>query len=794
MKSPFRFPHVLKHLIAIMASLANVCAAPAQGTAFTYQGRLNDGSNPASGNYDLRFNVYDAPTNGALMAGPATNFVTGVTNGLFAVTLDFGGGVFSGPGRWLNIEARTNGNSDFTPVGARQALTASPYAIFAGGTSNFLGVVPGSGLSGTYPAAINFSNSANSFSGDGAGLTNVQASTVAQTNRQFAVNPLAQPFNAVGDGVTDDRAALSNAIVAAGQNGWIDLQNRQYAINGGLIIANPGVHFGNGVIIEKARGPAIWIQGDCPSIYSLWLGSAFGNNWQSGDQGFLLSTNNGGAAIINATFDHVFVTNFYQDFVASNLVNSIIRQSAFSGSFSDAILIANVNEVLIQGCDPGFSGPGGYGIRNEGIGTSQSLTNCWGIRVIGGIYVTVENSDINGCRGMYFEQCGVSLRRDNMEALFMTSNAPAITFQGCGSVTVEGTSPNPAVQGGSTTMCKFAFWNCYLSQCLLLGSGLGGGRSYDIDVFGGGSDGARYPRFDGILSVVRHTTFGDATAPITMTTLPSESELNFWTYPQYFLWGDTTFGGDFGTNTVTVGHHHEAALRGFNYSASKNAMIEYDANAFGSAAIYFGYDPIWGTPGWTQLYFGTSANSDATPGAAQWLIDGFNGGAFYPLGAATLGLSTSRISIGYFSKLDVAGDVSAKTFTTTSDRAAKEHFAPVDTQAVLTRVTELPISRWNFKADPATHLGPMAQDFHAAFGIGADDRHIATVDEEGVALAAIQGLNQKLEEDVRVKDDEIAALQRDLAELKATVARLAGTSAPASTNRAHDVAADVSRR
>jgi len=58
----------------------------------------------------------------------------------------------------------------------------------------------------------------------------------------------------------------------------------------------------------------------------------------------------------------------------------------------------------------------------------------------------------------------------------------------------------------------------------------------------------------------------------------------------------------------------------------------------------------------------------------------------------------------------------------------------------------LPISQWSFKGDPQiTHLGPMAQDFHAAFGLGTDDRHIATVDADGVALAAIQGLNQKLE-------------------------------------------------
>src|SRR5947207_3514348 len=81
----------------------------AQSTAFTYQGRLNDGANPASGNYDLRFTIYDSPSGGVVAGGPLTNAPTGASNGLFTVTLDFGAGVFTGPARWLEIGVRTNG-------------------------------------------------------------------------------------------------------------------------------------------------------------------------------------------------------------------------------------------------------------------------------------------------------------------------------------------------------------------------------------------------------------------------------------------------------------------------------------------------------------------------------------------------------------------------------------------------------------------------------------------------------------------------------------------------------------
>ncbi len=113
-------------------------------------------------------------------------------------------------------------------------------------------------------------------------------------------------------------------------------------------------------------------------------------------------------------------------------------------------------------------------------------------------------------------------------------------------------------------------------------------------------------------------------------------------------------------------------------------------------------------------------------------------------------------------KLHVAGEVKATVFTPTSDRNAKEHFTAVDPAAVLEKVVALPITEWSYKTLTGTrHLGPVAQDFHAAFGLGSDDRGISTVDADGVALAAIQGLNQKLE-----------AKEAELAELKARLDRL----------------------
>ncbi len=74
-----------------------------------------------------------------------------------------------------------------------------------------------------------------------------------------------------------------------------------------------------------------------------------------------------------------------------------------------------------------------------------------------------------------------------------------------------------------------------------------------------------------------------------------------------------------------------------------------------------------------------------------------------------------------------------------SDRDAKEDFAPTDGRQVLERLVSIPISTWSYKAQQGKfrHIGPTAQDFSAAFEVGADDRHITTVDADGVALAAI---------------------------------------------------------
>ena len=94
-----------------------------------------------------------------------------------------------------------------------------------------------------------------------------------------------------------------------------------------------------------------------------------------------------------------------------------------------------------------------------------------------------------------------------------------------------------------------------------------------------------------------------------------------------------------------------------------------------------------------------------------------------------------------------------------SDRNRKKNIAPADTEAILKKVSALPISTWTYLDEPSgvRHLGPMAQDFHASFGLGDDDRTYHSVDAHGVALAAIQGLEHL----VKQQEQRIERLERE---------------------------------
>ncbi len=190
-------------------------------------------------------------------------------------------------------------------------------------------------------------------------------------------------------------------------------------------------------------------------------------------------------------------------------------------------------------------------------------------------------------------------------------------------------------------------------------------------------------------------------------------------------------------------------------------------------------------------------NQNASPYSAQvWDVGGneanffirdVTGGSRLPLqikpGAATGSLfisAASNVGIGTSSpsaKLDVNGNAHINgnlqvegNLVEYSDVNAKENLTPLDRADLLDRLMEIPIIGWNYKADRAAvrHIGPTAQSFYSAFGLGQDNRHIAPLDTNGVALAAIQELHSQ----AQLKDAYISSLEQRVTDLEGSLEAL----------------------
>ncbi len=135
-----------------------------------------------------------------------------------------------------------------------------------------------------------------------------------------------------------------------------------------------------------------------------------------------------------------------------------------------------------------------------------------------------------------------------------------------------------------------------------------------------------------------------------------------------------------------------------------------------------------------------------------------SGRMFMEEGVLWIGQSTSPQALALLpdGTVKVRGTARCEVLQITSDRAKKERFEPVNAHQILQKVASLPIGTWAYTNAPnIRHLGPMAQDFQASFSIGEDDKHIATVDADGVALASIQALYLLAQErDAKIHDLE----------------------------------------
>ena len=682
-------------------------SAFAQGTAFTYQGQLQNNGNPASGIYNLTFTLFATNSGGAAVAGPVTNSAVAVSNGLFTVIIDLESSVWNGQTNWLEIGVETNSGNSFTTLAPRQQVTPTPYAIAA------------EGLNGTIPAS-QLTSLGNTNGGTGNFFVGPSGSTTNSGSDNTAIGLHALNANSTGsrntangfDALIDNTSGFDNTAygVSALFNNTSGSEN---TANGYQALAANTSGFGN-VAMGFQAGNQITTGNSNIDI---------GNGGLSSDNNIIRigsgQTQTFIAGVINGNGGGL--TNLS----AAQLV-SIGNTNSGGGNF----FVGPSGNATTSGSDNTANGlqalnnntTGGYNTANGAAAldsnTSGSQNTAAGVGALG----FNSSGSFNTALG-YLAGFGITTGSNNIDignqGLSTDTNIIRI-----GSAQTQ-TFVAGAIIGNGAGLTN-------LSAAQLVSIGLG-----TEDFFVGPSGNA--------------TTFGSDDTALGVYALENDtSGLN-----------NTALGAN-ALNLNTAGSA--------NTANGANALV---SNITGDSNTGIGWGVLYSnTNGNNNTAIGESALGSNTSGSNNIAL-GLNAGYNISTGSSNIdignqGFTTDNniVRIGTTqSATYLSGTVYANGVALTSDRNAKEHFSSIDPQAVLAKVTAMPVTEWNYKDDKtAEHIGPMAQDFHAAFGLdGADDKHISVVDENGVALAAIQGLEA---ENVQLKKrlDELEAEVKALAQ------------------------------
>ncbi len=215
-------------------------------------------------------------------------------------------------------------------------------------------------------------------------------------------------------------------------------------------------------------------------------------------------------------------------------------------------------------------------------------------------------------------------------------------------------------------------------------------------------------------------------------------------------WDDASVG----MWSIGMGHHVTAsgnasvAIGANAYAlADSGVALGYNVAAVGTAAVALGSDARSDTGAFT--FADRSVSSVLASGPNEFNVRATGGVGFYTNRTLTAGVEMKS---------------GASAWSVLSDVNRKEHFRDLDDADVLGKLARMPIREWNYKAQDAAirHVGPTAQDFHAAFGLGEDPLRISTIDADGIALRAIQALEARTRAEHAVLARENAALKDDL--------------------------------
>jgi hypothetical protein len=714
MKTRFDCLLVVLFSVVVSSHLYNI---QAQGTAFTYQGELQSSGSPVpNGNYDFQLKLYFDPlavTQIGLTLG--TNAVP-VTNGLFTITPDFGFGIWDGSNYWLQIGIRSNGVGSYTDLAPLQQIIPVPYAAYAefGGSASALttGVALGLGIGNKVA-----DNAFYSFVGGGFDNTiqlTVNYSTIAGGDDNIIQTGDNEAF--IGGGAGNSIAASSPeaSIVGGGSNSISTGQSS--VIGGGSFNTNAATYSvvagGESNILFSSSQYSVVGGGIFNTIIAGFscIGGGQGNNafssWSviGGGQSNQVLYATTGSTIGGGDFN----TNEGND-------------STIAGGFENEV--DNSYETI----------GGGYGNNTQAYYSTVAggfHNSAWGVisTVAGGQYnsATMNGAVVGG---------GFGNQSTGVDSAVLGGNGNIAS--GSGSVVAGGGYDNSNTKG-----------NVASGAASSVGGGLNNQATNSYATVAGGISniaGGEYSFAAGQQAQAVHTgTFVWADSQ----SAPFESS----GANQFLIRAQ----GGVGINVtnpaqnLTVG-----SVAALNVQGSALGGFGSPVGFFENNAVTTGNGPALRVlnSGGTNGYGALCVSANVVPGSNNGLI-------------ASFGNADSFVV-----QITNDGSIYAKAFNLTSDRNAKENFTVVDHQTVLAKVVALPVTQWNYKTDKASdkHIGPVAQDFEAAFGLnGGDGAHISVVDETGVALAAIQGLNEKLNQ----KNAEIEQLKAKAAEVDQLKQRL----------------------
>lgn len=675
---------MLKRLLLVLLLLARFNPLYGQSTAFTYQGRLEHNGSPFTGTAEFHATLWNAASGGVAVATnlPAT-VIASITDGQFTLPLDFGDR-FPGDERWLQLEVRTTIGA-FTTLSPRQRLTPTPYAIAAGRLN---GPLPASQLNGTLAAS------------------QLPASVV--TNQATGLN-LAGTFSGNGTGLSNVDAASLNGITSAGF--WRTNGNWNASPTNGAFLGTMDPQPFE-IRVDSRRALRVEPNGDRPNL----IGGHFRNAVSNGMYG---------ATIVGG------------------------------GSF-EMPNRANDSFATVLGGEGNTAGGRASVAMGFNTAATASFATAAGADTIAGGNSAIAMGNTTTASGDY----AVALGRENVASGFNATALGAGTTASGHAATALGSGSTAS--GERATALGFVSW-------------ASGGYSTAIG-------------YGSVSSGFAATALGRQTLAAGDHSFAAgyQAKAN---HPGSFVWADG-IGMDFSSSDANQFVIRASSGVGIGTGNPKADLHLYSFNNPTVMRIQ-----STGTPGFGRLEFVSNPQGDVNEWRPAFIqstdVGGFTGGlAFYVNGSGAdqkfatnevMRLQNGRVGIGNNAPgtLLQVGNATCNgtTWANASDRNLKEAFESVDPQAVLARVTALPLTSWKYKADAPDerHLGPMAQDFHAAFGLGAKDTTIATVDADGVALAAIQGLNQKLEEKLAAQATEIAELKRALEKLSLVVDNLSST-------------------